>query len=410
MQCKYFINKVTNAGTTTIYCQKGNHEMTNTQAEKVTKMFCTGECEKCMYYNKENSRQTSDGSELAFAADKNEISEDYKLAVATHQHICECGKTAAAMIVEIGKSLKKMRDGKLYIILGYASFKDYIENNGDYSFKERQAYTYIKLYEDNSTKFLEDNAELGVTKLSLLNKIAGYERQEFVEEHDLAGMTVEEIEKLIKEHQKQGEQLSLFEKESAEKDKAFSESEAEKAKLEAKIEELYAEISELREKPIDVAVRELTEDELREIEEKNRSELKKEFEKKAKADIKKASEKTASEMNKLKEDIEKVSAELEKAKSAEESMRNEVHRLMKIHQQEKAEAEKQKQALENKLKSGSPDEAKTALKIYFQEIQKNVDRFIEMLHSLPNEERNKFAVNTAKWFEKIIEELETNND
>ena len=59
--------------------------------------------------------------------------------MAEHQHICECYRTAATAIVEMGRSLKNIRDYKLYISLGYESFKNYLESNGDYTFKERQA-------------------------------------------------------------------------------------------------------------------------------------------------------------------------------------------------------------------------------------------------------------------------------
>ena len=74
-----------------------------------------------------------------------EITVSMKTAMAEHQHICECYRTAATAIVEMGRSLKNIRDYKLYIALGYESFKNYLESNGDYTIKERQAYTYIKL-------------------------------------------------------------------------------------------------------------------------------------------------------------------------------------------------------------------------------------------------------------------------
>lgn len=96
-----------------------------------------------------------------------EITVSMKTAMAEHQHICECYRTAATAIVEMGRSLKNIRDYKLYIALGYESFKNYLESNGDYTFKERQAYTYIKLYEDNSTKFLKEHASCNKAGASL---------------------------------------------------------------------------------------------------------------------------------------------------------------------------------------------------------------------------------------------------
>ena len=163
-----------------------------------------------------------------------EITVSMKTAMVEHQHICECYRTAATAIVEMGRSLKNIRDYKLYTALGYESFKNYLESNGDYTFKERQAYTYIKLYEDNSTKFLEEHASIGVTKLELLSKLPEYEREEFADTHDLGGMTVEEVKKLIKEKQALGEQLTFLEEEKKEQTESA--------------ESLRAELEELREK------------------------------------------------------------------------------------------------------------------------------------------------------------------
>ena len=67
-----------------------------------------------------------------------EITVSMKTAMVEHQHICECYRTAATAIVEMGRSLKNIRDYKLYTALGYESFKNYLESNGDYTFKEHR--------------------------------------------------------------------------------------------------------------------------------------------------------------------------------------------------------------------------------------------------------------------------------
>ena len=136
-------------------------------------------------------------------------------AIVTHQHICECYKNAAVSLMDMAKSLKRMRDDKLFIELGYESFGEYVENNSDYSFKERQAYTYISCYEKLGEAFLQSNANLGITKLELLTKLDTFDRAEIAEDNDLAGMSVAEIKQLIADKQALGEQLSMFEAEKA---------------------------------------------------------------------------------------------------------------------------------------------------------------------------------------------------
>ena len=195
-----------------------------------------------------------------------EITVSMKTAMAEHQHICECYRTAATAIVDMGRSLKNIRDYKLYIALGYESFRDYLESNGDYTFKERQAYTYIKLYEDNSTKFLEEHASIGVTKLELLSKLPEYEREEFADTHDLGGMTVEEVKKLIKEKQALGEQLTFLEEEKKEQTESAE-------SLRAELEELREKLKQAEDKPIEVVKRDLDEEEIDKIRLSIRQEL-----------------------------------------------------------------------------------------------------------------------------------------
>lgn len=195
-----------------------------------------------------------------------EITVSMKTAMVEHQHICECYRTAATAIVEMGRSLKNIRDYKLYIALGYESFRDYLESNGDYTFKERQAYTYIKLYEDNSTKFLAEHASIGVTKLELLSKLPEYEREEFADTHDLGGMTVEEVKKLIKEKQALGEQLTFLEEEKKEQTESAE-------SLRAELEELRERLKQAEDKPIEVVKRDLDEEEIDKIRLSIRQEL-----------------------------------------------------------------------------------------------------------------------------------------
>ena len=174
--------------------------------------------------------------EMLAAAESKEISAAYKEAVMCHQRVVENGKLAGATLLEMGRALKEMRDKKLYIQLGFESFGQYVEGNGDYCFKERQAYTYIKATESFSEKFLTDHADLGVTKIGLLTALSEGDAVEVIEAHnDLAGMTADEVKELVREKQGLGEQLAFW-KDETQKAKDG------KADMIAKIDKLTAEL------------------------------------------------------------------------------------------------------------------------------------------------------------------------
>jgi chromosome segregation ATPase len=300
-----------------------------------------------------------------------EITVSMKTAMAEHQHICECYRTAATAIVEMGRSLKNIRDYKLYIALGYESFKNYLESNGDYTFKERQAYTYIKLYEDNSTKFLKEHASIGVTKLELLSKLPEYEREEFADTHDLGGMTVEEVKKLIKEKQALGEQLTFLEEEKKEQTESAE-------SLRAELEELRERLKQAEDKPIEVVKRDLDEEEIDKIRLSIRQELHAEHMK---------------ELNSLKKSSREAVAKYETALSKAKA--------------EAEEADHAKAELEKKLKSGNADEARVALKIIFENVQKGLTEFIEKITDIEDPQtKEKFITVTSQWLRQAADDLE----
>ena len=150
-------------------------------------------------------------------------------------------------LIEACKCLKRMRDAKKYEELGYSSFGEYTE--ASLNIKERQAYTYISTYEKQGEAFLQSNAELGITKLSLLNAIPATEREDFVETHNLAGMSVAEVEKLVKENDGRAEQIELLNDEISNKDDKLAEAND-------RIRELESELKGANSRPIEVAVAE----------------------------------------------------------------------------------------------------------------------------------------------------------
>lgn len=137
-----------------------------------------------------------------------QIDQELAEAMSLHGKILAGGQVLAQSLVEFARRLKEMRDRRLYRRLGCESFEEYVESR--VGLRQRQAYTYISTLERLGPQLMEQNAGLGITKLQLLSQITGPDRVEFAREHDLAGMSVAEVEALVKRANDQGQQLSMF--------------------------------------------------------------------------------------------------------------------------------------------------------------------------------------------------------
>ena len=238
----------------------------------------------------------------------NEITKTNKdKAYELNSRILACANAAYASLMESAKLLKEMRDTKLYIEMGYENFEDYTV--AELGIHERQAYTYIKPYEELGERFLQSNANLGITKLALIAQLPSVDREEFTENNDLAGMTVEQVKQLVKENDAKGEQLELLadERNAAKEERDEAIQDAEKA--EKRIAELEKELEAERNKPVPVAVAEPDPAEMQKIKDKAAE--------KAKADA----EKTLSEYEQKLADIDSEKAKaLERAKQLEKQL------------------------------------------------------------------------------------------
>lgn len=311
------------------------------------------------------------------------ITAEVKEAVACHRQILESGKLAASALVEMGKGLKLMRDKKLYKTLGYETFGDYVENNGDYSFKERQAYNYIKAVESFGEKFLTEHSELGITKLGLLSVLSEQDAVEVIESSDLAGMNADEVKALVREKQALGEQLSFWKEEAKNAKDDSADAEMQLKVLQEKIEQIEGE--------------------------KRRAAVEAE---KAAEQLRKAREKHKNELAKLNAEIEMIKTEQssepteEQRKAIADEYEKRIEDIKAVYEEKARAAEAEKQALADKLKRGDPDEVRAVLRAYFTETQKTVKNFIEKVESTADpESRNRFITGTIRWLEGVIEDL-----
>ena len=281
------------------------------------------------------------------------ITPEAAAALETHNAIISSLENAANALVSLCRNLKHMRDSKGFTALGFEKFEDYTETACN--IKKRQAYNYIQSYERLGSDFMQSNAQLGITKLLLLTEVCAVDRADFVEENDLEGMSVAEVKKLVAQNNDRGEQIDL---------------------LEERLSSALDEIKELRERPVDVAVEQPSEADIKKLVEKRTAEMQTEFaekEKALKADYKQKLSAVKQKAQK-KADAEKQKAVAEARSSAINEAKEEFKSKLEKAEQEKAEAMKQAEQMAAKLDKNADADLVTA-SLYFTEAQKQLDNF-----------------------------------
>ena len=171
-------------------------------------------------------------------------------AQALHERILGDANRVAYALCDLAEHLKIMRDTKLYVNLGMGSFEEYVESR--VGIKQRQAYNYISAYERLGRKVMAENAGLGITKLNLLAEVSGTDRADFMEAHDLDGMTVQEVRELVQKTKDQGEQLGILQA-------ALDEAKNREEGLQKLADGRKEELEKLKTQPTEVAVQEVSE-------------------------------------------------------------------------------------------------------------------------------------------------------
>lgn len=307
----------------------------------------------------------SDNSNIMSIADFNitEMSADTISALSTHQKIITAEQTAANAMISLCENLKLMRDKHLYEALGFETFDTYTEQAC--GIKRRQAYNYISTYEKLGGTVLQSNAQLGITKLQLLTEVCAVDRDDFVAENDLAGMSVKEIKELVEKSKQQGEQLALLGDELNDSNNAQKSLQADKQNLTDENKLLHKRIKELESKPVEVAVQEPTQAQIEAAAKSKINSLKASFEKEkqnaVEEAVKQATEKTKSS---VKETLEKDY----KAK------------LESIEKERQAALDKAKQLAIKLDKNADAD--LVAATLYFNELQSHLKKFINSVEKI----------------------------
>lgn len=180
----------------------------------------------------------------------NEITANYAKAVEVHKKIIANAQIAQSSILEMGKGLKEMCDGKLYKELGYATFEDYTQR--EFGMNRNQAYKYISITENLSEDFVSSRIQnAGVTKLYLLSTLSEEQQAEITDVADIEKITVKELKEQIKMLEKKADSIT--------QEKAHAEAEIEalqnvNGKLINKSRSLERQLKEIEDKPVEVAV------------------------------------------------------------------------------------------------------------------------------------------------------------
>lgn len=323
-------------------------------------------------------------------------------AVELDRSIREHTSAIGEHFVALARSLKEMRDGKYYKELGYNSFDAYVEGSG-HPFKARQAYSYISVYESYEPKFLAENASLGVTKLEMLKAIFPTDRAEFIEQNDVENMSTRELKEALEKIKEQGEQISFLttenEKLKAEKDDTELPAEvlSELNELRKKCESLSVTVSE-RDKEVDglAGARLEVEDKLKSAEAEKRrleQELKDLKDKPVEVAVTEPSEEQLASIRK--EITEQVEAEADKR----------VAEAQKQAEEYKAAADAADE-LRRKLTAAQNDKVKE-FKIYFEDTKSRLEKLFEVLGDIEDADtKARLRSATLAFLESIKKDLE----
>lgn len=282
----------------------------------------------------------------------NELSAEYIKAAELDRRIKTSAQLAQQSLYDMCMGFKEMRDSRLYKELGYSDFGEYCEQ--ETGFSRMNVYNYIRVAEKLPQDFVNSSLQIGVKKLTLLAKLSDEERTELTENTDLENTTVKELKAKIDILQNERDRAMESNVEASHQ--VFM---ADKKVLEMKnkVTQLEAEIKELENRPIEVAV---------------------ETDSKEVANLKDAMRRVdldwSEKYSKLEEDSLKDRRELlQKAEQAEKDKQDKLSQLREELDRTKAEYEKK---LSGKAEITSTQDDKAIFKAYLSTAVDSVTRLV----------------------------------
>ncbi len=265
-------------------------------------------------------------------------------------------------VLEIGKRLIEAKAQ-----LKHGEWLDWLRDRVEFS--EASDQRFMRLAREYGNASLV--TDLGTSKALELLALPASEREQFVEENDVAAMTKEQLRQAIRERDEAtvAAARERVRAETAEQSRAKMEQDMAALKnlhaaavetqreKEAALRKVEAELKDLRSRPVEVAV------ETRDAAPEQIEEARAEGEKAAEA--------------KVKTELKRLREELKAAKAQTETARGQLHLA-------REEAEKAR-----KLAAASQDEGMVRFKLLFADAQGTVNRMAEELEQAPEESRDK---------------------
>lgn len=280
-----------------------------------------------------------------------------------HAEIMVNQQIMAQSLVTVCKDLKRMRDEKLYNSLGCETFEEYSEQMA--GIKQRQAYAYISTYEKLGEKFIEENQNLGITKLELVSQVGALDRPELMENVDVESATVKELKEEIKKMRGDAEQMSL--------DLADAKSENEELKQhldKAKVDN-DLELQKLK-------------DENAELRKKAENGVQEEIDKAITAEKSKIEKSFNNKIKKLEDEKRKAEEQLNKEKKNTVKAQDE-NKSLKIKMDKITD---ELTAAKKAAKSAKADEDLLSLKMIFSDLQLNANKMLGLLKKVENKDQS----------------------
>ena len=304
----------------------------------------------------------------------------------------------AMNILRIGRALKVIRDGELYREGGYESFAAYLDARAfkGWTIGQTQGYKYVKVFERYGNR-LESLGCSNLEVLYLLKDAPEEDIERLAESGELSEMTVSDAKDYKKELEAANEQISLL---SGDNEQKSAELESEKQAADRlskdlraakkELEALRRERDELKDRPIEVA--QPSDEDIEKIRADARAEIKKEYEQQTADRLKAAA---AAEKARYDEESAKLRETLDKLTAEKESSDSRIKEL-----------ERSLQSAEKSSDKPAADENLIEFKFYFAETQENLKKFLAVIDKVGDPgQREKFKGAAKKFISAILNDL-----
>ncbi len=380
---------------------------------------CTGYPEGCFYYRKSQEGKTME-NEIEVRVNPEISTERQEKALRLHKQIVANASIAARCLVEMGRDLKIVRDEKLYTEFGCESFDDYCETKAGIG--ERHGYNFIKVYERFGEDKLEQLSGLGIKKLLDLSRLDDEDVEELVSSGEAESLSTRKLNERIKELERKNEQLTLWLDEEKDKNQAD-------IPLKMRIEDLQAMLDKMTNEKLELEARAK---ELEESDSKRLTELN-DFMTASKDDKERLKARHEAEVQKLKEQIEKLKskpAEVREISEEEKAqIRTEAETAILQEIEEKADNERQaavdeatkkvsekyaseierlkseNASLKSSSKPAVPDSGKERIKFFLAEIERAFNAMAEAIEGMNTEEQEKYNKIAKTAIERMLNAL-----